>query len=128
MADNEQSLRQKMNNAITVDNYMFIMNSNPNDVRQTCDTVDEFQEIKSTTGLELRYDGLITFERKTKLWKGCKKTESGIFEWIDITKQVNLDLSKYALADHTHKEYLPSVSEVMPDESMPNGHVWIDLN
>ena len=67
-----------------------IMSGNePIDMRQTCDTVDDFEKFKTETGMELRYDGLITFEKSTKLFKGCIENEDGTFSWtvLNIDKQ-----------------------------------------
>ena len=61
----------------------------PLDMRQVCDTVDDFERFKSDTGMELRYDGLITYEKSTKLCKGCIEDEDGSFSWttLNIEKQ-----------------------------------------
>ena len=59
-----------------------IMSGNePIDIRQTCDTVDDFEKFKTDTGMELRYGGLITYEKNTKLFKGCIENEDGSFSW-----------------------------------------------
>ena len=50
-----------------------VMSGNePLDMRQVCDTVDDFEKFKSETGMELRYGGLITYEKSTKLFI-CEK-------------------------------------------------------
>lgn len=62
-----------------------VMSGNePIDMRQTCDTVDDFEKFKTETGMELRYSGLITYEKSTKLFKGCIENEDGSFSWIDL--------------------------------------------
>ena len=103
--------------------------SDPIDVRQTCDTVEDFEEI-AEMGMELRYDGLITYEMQTGLWKGCKKI-GDTFEWVTINGGAggpeNIDLSKYATKDHTHEDYLPEISVDAPVKPRPVGHVWLDI-
>lgn len=94
----------------------------PIDARNTCETVEDFQEI-ADMGMELRYDGLITYETSTKLWKGCRVID-GRFEWETINREI--DLSDYAKKDHKHKEYLPEISEWVPSVEMPEGHVWLE--
>ena len=56
----------------------------PIDMRQVCDTVDDFENFKTETGMELRYGGLITYEKSTKLFKGCIENEDGTFSWTDL--------------------------------------------
>lgn len=99
--------------------------SDPTDIRQTCDTVDDFNEI-AEMGMELRYDGLITYEMQTGLWKGCKRVGK-TFEWITLNpSEANVDLSNYATKDHTHEDYLPEVSSSQPAVTRPVGHVWLE--
>ena len=67
-----------------------VMSGNePLDMRQVCDTVDDFEKFKSETGMELRYGGLITYEKSTKLFKGCIEDGEGSFSWttLNIEKQ-----------------------------------------
>ena len=111
----------KIENSFTFPTSICISSGNePTDMRQTCDTVEDFQEI-ANMGMELRYEGLVTYETKTGLWKGCKIV-NGEFEWITI----NQDLSDYAKKDHKHEEYLPEVSELAPNTNRPAGHVWLE--
>lgn len=88
----------------------------PTDMRQTCETVEDFVSI-AEQGLELRYDGLVTYETKNKRWMGCKKID-GEFKWET--------LSDFAEKDHVHKEYLPKLSFNQPEITMPEGHVWLE--
>lgn len=54
----------------------------PTDIRQTCDTVQDFENFLSQTGMDIRYPGLITYEKETNLFKGYKQLEDGSCEWI----------------------------------------------
>lgn len=58
----------------------------PIDMRQVCDTVDDFENFKSETGMELRYEGLITFEKNTGIFKGCIKNDDG-FSWVNLNME-----------------------------------------
>lgn len=59
----------------------------PIDMRQVCDTVDDFEKFKSETGMELRYSGLITFEKSTGIFKGCIKDDEGGFSWVNLNME-----------------------------------------
>ena len=80
----------EIDKAYPIPSQIAIMSGNePIDMRQVCDTVDDFEKFKSETGMELRYEGLITYEKSTKLFKGCIENEDGSFSWIilNIEKQ-----------------------------------------
>nr|DAV25106.1 MAG TPA: hypothetical protein [Caudoviricetes sp.] len=118
----------KIENSYIVPSSIMIGSGNePTDIRQICDTVEDFQEI-ADLGMELRYDGLITYEQLTGRWKGCKRVGDS-FEWITINPTPEeLGLDNYAKKDHTHVEYLPEVSDEQPEFSRPIGHVWLESN
>ena len=59
----------------------------PIDIRQTCDTVEDFEKFKNETGMELRYAGLVTYEKSTKIFKGCTENEDGTFEWVNLNME-----------------------------------------
>lgn len=62
------------------------MKDSPTDVRQVCKTVDDF----SLFGAELRYEGLITYETETGVFKVCKRNADGELYWASLTES-NLD-------------------------------------
>ena len=73
---------KEIDKSYPIPSQIAIMSGNePVDIRQTCDTVDDFEKFKSDTGMELRYDGLVTYEKATKLFKGCIENEDGTFWW-----------------------------------------------
>lgn len=75
----------KIDNSYPIPSQVAVMSGNePIDMRQTCDTVDDFEKFKTETGMELRYGGLITYEKSTKLFKGCIENEDGTFSWTDL--------------------------------------------
>lgn len=113
----------KIENSYSIPSSICIGSGNePTDIRQTCETIQDFQDI-ADMGMELRYDGLVTYETTTGLWKGCRLI-GGSFQWIEIGSTP--DLSDYAKKDHKHKEYLPELSSITPDTAMPEGHVWLE--
>ena len=59
----------------------------PLDMRQTCDTVEDFETFKSNTGMELRYAGLVTFEKSTNIFKGCIGSEEEGFTWVNLNME-----------------------------------------
>lgn len=59
----------------------------PIDLRQTCDTVEDFENFKTETGMDLRYAGLITFEKSTGIFKGCIKNDDGSFLWVNLNME-----------------------------------------
>ena len=71
----------------------------PIDMRQTCDSIEDFEKFKSDTGMELRYAGLITFEKSTGIFKGCIENEKG---------------------NHLPSQFVPSTQFVCVDE---NNHI-----
>lgn len=66
----------------------------PTDMRQVCDTVEDFQTFKSQTGMELRYGGLVTYEESTKKFKGCIKNSDNTFSWVDLNMEHADEISK----------------------------------
>ena len=75
----------EIDNSYPIPSQVAVMSGNePIDMRQTCDTVDDFEKFKTETGMELRYGGLITYEKSTKLFKGCIENEDGTFSWTDL--------------------------------------------
>ena len=75
----------EIDNSYPIPSQVAIMSGNePVDMRQTCDTVKDFEKFKTDTGMELRYGGLITYEKSTKLFKGCIEHEDGTFSWCDL--------------------------------------------
>lgn len=61
--------------------------SEPLDMRQTCDTVEDFEIFKNNTGMELRYAGLVTFEKSTNIFKGCIEDGEGGFTWVNLNME-----------------------------------------
>lgn len=56
----------------------------PTDIRQTCETVKDFEDFLSQTGMDIRYPGMITYEKSTRLFKGYKELEDGSLGWISL--------------------------------------------
>lgn len=62
------------------------------DVRQWCDRVDDFQLFFENTGMELRYDGLVTFERETRLWRMCRYEELFGWVWQEVSSPFSIQI------------------------------------
>lgn len=61
---------------------MVMSGNSPMDTRFTCDNVSDFDSI-ATAGMEIRYDGLITYEKESKKLLCCKK-EGSSFSWEEV--------------------------------------------
>lgn len=112
--------KEELNNAYTVPNQLLVANSKPTDIRQTCNTVKDFEDL-AQLGLELRYSGLITHELETGLWKACKKV-GNVYTWTVVP----IDMNALALKEHEHPEYLPHFAKTQPAPTMPTGSVWFE--
>lgn len=82
----------------------------PIDMRQTCDTVDDFEKFKTKTGMELRYAGLITFEKSTGIFKGCTINENGEFSWVNLNMEHETEIVEMT---KTLEELQERISSVM---------------
>lgn len=81
----------------------------PIDMRQTCDTVEDFEKFKTETGMELRYAGLITFEKDTGIFKGCVKNEDGSFSWVNLNMEHQGEIVEMTKALDDLQERISSV-------------------
>ena len=80
----------------------------PLDMRQTCETVDDFENFKLRTGMELRYPGLITFEKSTGLFKGCIKNGQNGFSWVNLNMEHSSEIQDMNKTLDTLQERLSS--------------------
>ena len=62
------------------------------DIRQWCDSVDDFQLFYESTGMELRYDGLVTFERDTHLWRMCRHDALAGWVWQEVSSPFSIQI------------------------------------
>lgn len=67
-----ENLKSNINNGYIVPSSIVIGNGKPTDVRFQCDNIADFESMKTTTGTELRYDGLVTYEKSSKRLMLCK--------------------------------------------------------
>ena len=81
----------------------------PIDMRQVCDTVDDFEKFKSETGMELRYEGLITFEKNTGIFKGCIKNGDGGFSWVNLNMEHQNEMVEISKSIDDLQERISSV-------------------
>lgn len=88
-----------------ISNQIMIQTSNePANLRDWCDTVEDF-EVASKRGLELRYDGLLTYEKTSKRWLGCREITTGVFEWSSLngTPTQPVPATKIKLCHEVHQ-------------------------
>ena len=70
--------------AYAIPREIVISDGSPTDVRAWCDSVDDFELFYQETGMELRYDGLITKERAgDKRLMLCQDTGEG-WVWSEV--------------------------------------------
>lgn len=79
MAENKTIL-QKLETAYTIAGSLVPQNGKTTDIRDICNSVSEFQEVLDNTGMELRQDGLITYEASSGKTKRCS-LKNGIWTW-----------------------------------------------
>ena len=60
---------QSMDNGYMIPSSIAVGSGEATDIRCVCDTVEDFRTFLDSTGMELRYEGLITYEKVNKLLK-----------------------------------------------------------
>ena len=63
---------QSMDNGYMIPSSISVGSGEATDIRCVCDTVEDFKSFLDTTGMELRYEGLVTYEKVNKLLKVYK--------------------------------------------------------
>lgn len=77
-------LFSKIDKAYPIPSQVAIMNGyDPSDYRAVCDSVSDFQDVLDNHGFEIRYEGLITYEKSTSTFKGCKKVNNQ-WTWVSL--------------------------------------------
>ena len=71
---------QSMDNGYMIPTSVAVGSGEATDIRCVCDTVEDFKSFLDTTGMELRYEGLVTYEKVNKLLKVYK----GDNEWQTV--------------------------------------------
>ena len=75
----------KINKSYAIGYDIAIMNGHGlSDIRDVCDSVQDFQDTKDNHGIELRYNGLRTFETSTGKIKLCKGSAETGFTWTTV--------------------------------------------
>lgn len=86
---------QLMDSGYMIPTSVAIGSGEPTDIRCVCDTVEDFKDFFDVTSMDLRYEGLITYEKETKKLKVYKGNET----WEDVINDspgnVEVDLSNY---------------------------------
>ena len=83
---------QSIDNGYVIPTSVAVGSGEATDIRCVCDTVEDFKTFLDTTGMELRYEGLITYEKSNKKLMVYK----GDDVWEVIEKGEGVDLSTYA--------------------------------
>ena len=106
---------KEIDKSYPIPSQIAIMSGNePIDMRQTCYSVEDFEKFKSDTGMELRYAGLITFEKSTGIFKGCIENEKGVFSWVDLNiEKQNEIITEVVQMTKTLEDLQEKVSSVM---------------
>ena len=120
---------QSMDNGYMIPTSIAVGSGEATDIRCVCDTVEDFKNFLDTTGMELRYEGLVTYEKVNKLLKVYKGNDtwqnvgegggsvdtSSFITLTQLSQQLNNYYTKSetdeAMNDkankvHTHNEYL----------------------
>ena len=69
-------LTQSMDNGYMIPTSIAVGSGEATDIRCVCDTVEDFKTFLNTTGMELRYEGLVTYEKVNKLLKVYKGSDT----------------------------------------------------
>ena len=67
---------QSMDNGYMIPTSVAVGSGEATDIRCVCDTVEDFKAFLDTTGMELRYEGLVTYEKVNKLLKVYKGNDT----------------------------------------------------
>ena len=83
---------QLISNGYIIPTSVAVGSGEATDIRCVCDTVEDFKAFLDTTGMELRYEGLVTYEKVNKLLKVYK----GDNEWQTVGEGGgNVDTSSF---------------------------------
>ncbi len=67
---------QSMDNGYMIPTSVAVGSGEAADIRCVCDTVEDFKAFLDATGMELRYEGLVTYEKVNKLLKVYKGNDT----------------------------------------------------
>lgn len=96
--------------AYSIPSQIAIMSGDePIDMRQVCNTVEDFEKFKNDTGMELRFPGLVTFEQSTGIFKGCIKNEEDGFSWVSLNMENKQEIAEMNKALDDLEERMSSV-------------------
>ena len=110
---------QSMDNGYMIPTSVAVGSCEPTDIRCICDTVEDFKNFLDVTGMDLRYEGLITYEKTNKLLKTYKGDDvwevvgegGGVTDTSDFVTLAKLSetLSSYASKDYVND----AISEII---------------
>ena len=129
---------QSMDNGYMIPTSIAVGSGEATDIRCVCDTVEDFKTFLDATGMELRYEGLVTYEKVNKLLKVYKGNnvwqvvgEGGgsvdTSSFITLT-QLSQQLSNYytieeaddKIGNKTHKYLTQSEYDLLSNEEKNN--------
>ena len=67
---------QSMDNGYMIPSSVAVGSGEATDIRCVCDTVEDFKAFLNTTGMELRYEGLVSYEKVNKVLKVYKGNDT----------------------------------------------------
>ena len=113
---------QSMDNGYMIPSSISVGSGEATDIRCVCDTVEDFKTFLSTTGMDLRYEGLVTYEKVNKLLKVYKGDDtwqtvgegggsvdtSGFITLTQLSQQLN----NYYTKTQTDNKILEEIAKV----------------
>ena len=106
---------QSMDNGYMIPTSVAVGSGEATDIRCVCDTVEDFKAFLDTTGMELRYEGLVTYEKVNKLLKVYK----GDNVWQTVgDSEVNVDTSSFITLTQLSQQLSDYYTKVQVDNKI----------
>ena len=106
---------QSMDNGYMIPTSVAVGSGEATDIRCVCDTVEDFKSFLDTTGMELRYEGLVTYEKINKLLKVYK----GNNEWQVVGEGgESVDTSNFVTLTQLSQQLNNNYTKAQTDEKI----------
>ena len=116
---------QSMDNGYMIPSSVAVGSGEATDIRCVCDTVEDFKAFLDATGMELRYEGLVTYEKVNKLLKVYK----GNNVWQTVGEGgVNVDTSNFITLTQLSQQLNNYYTKAQADEKILEEVNKIQLN
>ena len=125
---------QSMDNGYMIPSSIAVGSGEATDIRCVCDTVEDFKTFLDATDMELRYEGLVTYEKTSKTLKFYKGDDI----WDTLKTEVDLDIciaelnNKYIYLDGKITDLSAEIKNIKGqiqdsvNGSIPNGTIGIE--